>query len=436
MKKLITLLALAFCLNAKAQIITTVCGNGTGACAGDGGQATNAELYYPMGLTFDALGNLYIADDQNYRIRKINTSGIISTFAGTGSFGYYGDGSNAISAGLQNPEGLAFDAAGNLYIADYSSARIRKVNTLGIISTVAGNGTQGFSGDGGAATAAELNNPARVAFDAAGNLYIADEYNNRIRMVNTSGIISTVAGSTGGYSGDGGQATAAKLSYPTGIAFDAAGNLYISNGDCIRKVNAAGIISTYAGNGTGGYSGDGGQATVAQLNGSDGITFDAAGNLYIADGNNFRIRKVTNAGIITTIAGGNTQGFSGDNGLATSAELTGPLAVALDAHGGLYIADYSNMRIRKISNVGQAAGIEQFANKEEQINIYPNPAATSFMVSYTGSIKEITLVNVLGNEVLNTTQTNIDVSGLANGVYFINLNTSEGLLTKKLIVQR
>ncbi len=252
MKRVISIIVITFCINANAQIITTVAGNGIGSYSGDGGQATAANLNTPSGVAFDAAGNLYIADVNNNRIRKVTTAGAISTVAGNGTGGYSGDGGQATNAELNNPRGVACDATGNLYIADFENNRIRKVTTVGVISTVAGNGTGGYSGDGGQATVAELNQPIGVTLDTAGNLYIADTYNNRIRIVTTAGVISTVAGNgTGGYSGDGGQATATELYTPAGITFDAAGNLYIGDveNNRIRKVTTVGVISTVTGNG-------------------------------------------------------------------------------------------------------------------------------------------------------------------------------------------
>ena len=243
----------------------------------------------------DARGNLYIADGWNHRIRGVSPSGIISTVAGNGAPWFSGDGGSATSASVCQPTGVAVDAAGNLYIADYGNHRIRGVSPSGIISTVAGSGTQGFSGDGGPATSASLNYPGSVAVDAAGNLYIADSQNDRIRKVSASGIISTVAGNGAlGFSGDGGPASSASLLLPGGVAVDAAGNLYIadSQNDRIRKVSASGIISTVAGSGAQGFSGDGGPATSALLYGPFGVAVDAAGDLYIGDFHNYRIRKV------------------------------------------------------------------------------------------------------------------------------------------------
>jgi hypothetical protein len=227
MKKLILIALLAF-TKVDAQIITTVGGNGTQGYSGDGGQATNAELSAPNGVAFDTAGNMYIADESNNLIRKVSPGGIISTVAGTGTLGYSGDGGQATNAALYNPWIVIADVSGNLYISDATNNRVRMVNTSGIITTVAGNGTQGYSGDGGQATDAALYYPSGIAFDASGNLFIADSHNERIRMINTSGIITTIAGmGTAGFTGDGGQATAAEINTPYGVSINQANNIYI-----------------------------------------------------------------------------------------------------------------------------------------------------------------------------------------------------------------
>jgi uncharacterized repeat protein (TIGR03803 family) len=264
--------------------IATVAGNGTSGYSGDGGAAIEAELYDPEGTAVDSTGNLFIADTDNNLIRKVGTNGIITL----------------INEELYSPEGVAVDATGNLFIADVGNQRIREVGTNGIITTVAGNGTWGYSGDGGAATNTELYYPAGVAVDSTGNLFIADMYNLRIREVGTNGIIITVAGNgTQGYSGDGGAATNAEMYSPEGVAVDATGNLFIADTDneAIREVGTNGIITTVAGNGTYGFSGDGGAAINAELYSPEGAAVDATGNLFIADTGNQRIRKVVNPGI-------------------------------------------------------------------------------------------------------------------------------------------
>ena len=321
---------IAFCIlnldsTARADdpqgVIVTVAGGG----AGDNGAAISANLYNPYGVAVDSAGNLYIADSNNQRIRKMAAAtGIITTVAGNGTAGFSGDNGAATSANLYNPYGVAVDSAGNLYIADSNNYRIRKVAAAtGIITTVAGNGTSGYSGDNGSATSASIGSSQGVAVDSAGNLYIADSNNYRIRKVAAAtGIITTVAGNgTRGFSGDNGSATSASIGSSQGVAVDSAGNLDVadSNNYHIRKVAAAtGIITTVAGNGTRGFSGDNGSATSASIDSPYGVAVDSVGNLYIADSFNYRIRKVAAAtGIITTVAGNGTRGFYGDNGSAT-----------------------------------------------------------------------------------------------------------------------
>jgi sugar lactone lactonase YvrE len=332
--------------------ISTVAGNGSAGYSGDGGSAISAYLSSPNGVAVDTAGNLYIADANNGRIRKVTADGTISTVAGSGQYGYAGDGGPAISAQLKSPAGVAVDRTGNLYIADRYNYCVRKVTPGGTISTVAGNGTSGFSGDGGPATSAQLSSPNGVAVDNADNLYIADTYNSRIRKVTPDGTISTVAGGgQSGSGGDGGPATSARLTSPNGVAVDNAGNLYIADtyANRIRKVSPDGKISTVAGNGISGFSGDGSTATSAQLNTPNAVVVDNAGNLFIADTKNSRIRKVTSQGTITTFAG---NGSCPDGIPATSARLNNAAALALDAQGNFYIADSENHRIRKVTPQG------------------------------------------------------------------------------------
>jgi uncharacterized protein (TIGR03437 family) len=334
--------------------INTVAGNAVQGSSGDGGPATRAGLFKPIGVATDNGGNFYIADAGNYRIRKVNSAGVISTVAGNGTIGSSGDGGAATSAALNPPlngyQGIAADTSGNLYVADFNNNRIRKVNSAGIISTVAGNGLPISSGDGGPATSAGIAGPQGVAIDTAGNLYIPELLGARVRKVTPAGVIGTVAGSGApGFSGDGGPATGATFYAPIAVTVDAAGNLYIADTTSarVRKVNAAGTITTVAGNGAHGFSGDGGPATSAALD-PLGLAVDSAGNLFIADQNN-RIRKVNTTGIISTISGDGETGFRGDGGPAINAEFFSPSDVALDPSGNLYIADTNNNRIRKIT---------------------------------------------------------------------------------------
>ena len=342
-----------------AWIINTVAGTGEKGFSGDGGSATKAQLDSPWDVAMDAEGNIYIADQGNNRIRKVDTSGVINTVAGTGERGFSGDGGLATEAQLDSPWDVAMDAEGNIYIADQGNNRIRKVDTSGVINTVAGTGEWGFSGDGGLATEAQLNSPTGVAVDAEGNIYITDYGNNRIRKVDTSGVINTVAG-TGewGFNGDGGLATEAQFNRLYRVAVDAEGNIYITDygNNRIRKVDTSGVINTVAGSGERGFSGDGGPATEAQIDSPKGVSVDASGNIYIADQGNNRIRKVYSSGIITTVAGSG-EGGSGDGSPATEALLYYPWNVTVDAEGNIYIADTSDNRIRKVSTAETFAGV-------------------------------------------------------------------------------
>ena len=341
--------------------ISTVAGTGERGYGGDGGLAVDAQLSGPIGVAVDADGNIYFSDIGNDRIRRVSAKGIITTFAGTGEEGYSGDGGPAVEAQLSAPRGLAVDSSGNLYIADTRNHAIRRVDTTGTITTVAGSGERGNGGDGGAAVEARLNTPRDIAVDGSGNLYIADTRTSTVRQVDTAGIITTIAG-TGeqGYSGDGGSAVSAQLSAPYRVSVDGSGNLFIADtwNHRVRKVDTRGIITTIAGiggigiNNDGGYSGDGGPAVEAQLDSPRGIAVGGSGNLYIADTGNDRIRRVDTAGIITTIAGVGETSYSGDGGHAVSALLNYPAGVAVDDSGILYIADTGNHRIRRVDTAG------------------------------------------------------------------------------------
>ncbi|MGR3219424.1 MAG: NHL domain-containing protein [Candidatus Anammoxibacter sp.] len=353
-------------LHASAEdIITTVAGNGFGF-SGDGGLATDAQLSL-HGVFVDSSGNIFIADTANHHIRKVNAStGIITTIAGNGIPGFSGDGGLATSAQLHAPRDVFVDSSGNILIADQLNHSIRRIDVeTGIITTLIGNGIPGFSGDGGLATSALLNQPFGVSVDGAGNILIADLVSHRIRKIDAAtGIITTVAGSGpgsppsgfGGFSGDGGLATSALLNQPFGVSVDGAGNIYIadSENNRIRKVAATtGIITTVAGSGpagfnSGSFGGDSGPATSARLNSPLDVFVDSIGNIFIADTDNHRIRKVDTSGVITTVAGTGIPSFSGDGGLATNAKLNGVSGVFVDGAGNIFIADHGNSRIRKI----------------------------------------------------------------------------------------
>jgi hypothetical protein len=336
---------------AAQKVVITVAGTGIAGYSGDGGPAVYSALNYPRGVTVDSAGNIYVADTSNGRVRKISPDGVVSTAAGGGTSGL-GDGGPATSASLNSPAGLALDAAGNLYIADSGSHRIRMVTPLGTISTFAGTGTSGFSGDGASAGNATLNAPKSVAFDGAGNLYIVDSGNNRIRKVDTNGIITTVAGGGSSSPGDGGAATSAQLNSPGGVSVDSAGNIFFAEyyGSRVRKVDGSGTITTVAGMGGGcvTYNGDNKPATSACIYNPQGTALDGAGNLYLSDSGNRRVRKVAPDGIITTVVGNGTAGYSGDGVLGSGTQIRTPAGLFVDSDGNLYIADLDDQRVRRI----------------------------------------------------------------------------------------
>ncbi|MGH9846054.1 MAG: hypothetical protein ACREEM_45720, partial [Blastocatellia bacterium] len=340
------------------QVVVTVAGTGVIDNTGDGGPGTAAALFQPRGVAVDSKGNIIVADTQNRRVRRISPAGVITAFAGTGIIGSSGDGGPAVDATLNFPNVAIVDKDDNVYISDQLTHRIRKVAPDGKISTIAGTGEGfgGFGGDGGPATAAQLSGQVGLALDKDGNLFIADRLNFRIRRIDArTGVITTVAG-TGliGNGGDGGPATQAELNLPTGVAVDGAGNLYITDigNQRIRRVGAAdGKISTIAGTGVAGFGGDGGPAASALINLAypATLTVDAAGDLYFADRNNHRIRKIAlGAGVITTVAGTGVAGFNGDGTAPAGTSLSFPTSVAFDAAGNMIIADSGNNRVRRV----------------------------------------------------------------------------------------
>ncbi len=337
--------------------ISSVAGNGVMSYSGDGGAATAAQFNVPSAVAVDAAGNVYVADTSNHAVRQITSKGVISTFAGTGTAGFAGDGSAANKAQLNAPQSVAVDGAGNVYIADTGNLRVRVVGTNGNISTFAGSGSAGYGGDGGAATSATFYLPTAVAVDQSGSVYIADYSIGVVRKV-TNGNISTVAGNGGtGYSGDGGPATMAQLNGPSALALDPAGNLYIAQlaDSRVRMVSTSGVISTIAGTGADGYLGEGLPAVSSQLAAPTGVAADGNGNVFISMAGD-RVMKVGTDGTLNTVAGTGLPGYAGDCGPADGSQFTVPQGIlnipqgiTLDAAGNLYIADSANNAVRMLS---------------------------------------------------------------------------------------
>jgi len=393
------------CAWSQQYVISTYAGNATAGFSGDSGAPTSAELSSPLGIALDSSGNLYITDSVNQRIRKIS-GGTISTVAGNGTAGFGGDNAAATAANLYNPAAVAVDSSGNLYLADTKNNVIRKVSTSGTITTFAGNNTLGYTGDGAAATSAELNLPTGVAVDSSGNVYIADSANHVIREV-SGGNISTIVG--------GSELTA--LSRPETVLVDSKGNLYISDENGLRITKFSnGTLTTIAGNGNLGFTGDNGPAIDAAFDHPTGIALDSNGYLYICDTFNGRIRKVSPNGIVTTIAGMGIPAYGGDGGAASTAVLNFPRGIAVTSAGNVYISDTSNNVIRLLQPVSPAiagGGVVNAASFTAQVS--PGALATIFGSNFTGTgldaIASLPLPSSLGG-------ISVQVNNVAAPVYY------------------
>jgi uncharacterized protein (TIGR03437 family) len=457
-------------------VVTTIAGTGTRTFAGDDGPASRASVNCPMGVAVDSNGNIYIGDTNNNRVRKVDRSGIITTVGGNGLFKFAGDAHPAVDASLNGPSGLAIDASGNLYIADTVNNRIRIVGTNGTITTAAGTEIQGAAGDGGLANRAQLTFPEGVALDSAGNLYIADTWNGRIRKVipdgtigtlvwrigslltsvavdqagnvyfadynhhgvskiSPSGVVTRVAGDgymdsggTGRFSGDGGAATAASLNFPQGLALDRAGNIFIADewNNRVRKITTDGIITTVAGGG-GPATGDGGPATRAWLSSPMSVEVDWAGNLYTFERDTNRVRKVSPAGIITTVAGTGSLGFSGDGGPAANASLnfsgiyvSGGLAI--DGIGNLFVADTGNDRIRKVLAAPPSFSVNPTSAKMSAVS--GSPAVGAQQIAISGGVDGLTWAARATTESGGNWLSAAPATGATPGTTVINVNVA------------
>ena len=458
---IILLILLPFFLNG--QIITTIGGTGSSVYSGDNGPATTAGITNPCFGAFDKYGNYYFSDASANRVRKIDTTGIITTIAGNGMGSFFGDDGPATAAKINRPAGLKLDTSENVYFVDGINNRIRKVNvSTGIITTIAGTGTGAFGGDNTPATAAEIWDPQDVAVDRRGNIYISDLFNYRVRKIDASGIITTYAGTgIAGFSGDGFPATAAELDFPTGLAVDDIGNLYIADPGSfvnrVRKVDTAGIITTVAGSASGIYIGDEIPATTAAIS-PYAVALDSFNNLFIADQYNQRVYKVDGAGIIYNVAGNGVAGDGGDGSPATAASVNYPVGVAIDACGNLYIPTVGDgkiigagRRIRKVTFnptcdpyhgaiVSDSVSLNVATITLSGINIYPNPGTTSIAITAANKITQITINNLIGQAIYNQPydkeKTEINISSFPQGVYIVKVTDAEGQKTITKIIKQ
>jgi uncharacterized protein (TIGR03437 family) len=415
-------MVLAFCATAQQYTISTLGGNGSAGYVD--GPAVGSQFDIPVATAVDSKGNVYIADSVNHRVRMIS-NGTISTVAGTGTPGYTGDGGQASLAELDFPSGVAVDNSGNLYISDMKNQVIRKVTSAGVISTYAGNQAlgEGYGSDNVTAINGQLDNPVGLAVDSAGNLYIADSHSDQnasttlglVRMVSTAGIISTVVGLGN---------TAGLLICPEGVAVDASGNLYISDTEqhVVAKFANGVLTLNFAGTGYDGFAGDGGPAANAELADPVGVATDAAGNVYIADPENNRIRRVTPDGIISTIAGVTKFGYTGDGGPALEAQMWSPHGVAVDASGNLYIADTENDVIRQLTPTNPAiTGVTNAASFQPQTS--PGALASVFGTGLSNATYNKTAPpypTSLGASSLGGDGVSVSVNGQAAPVFFVS----------------
>lgn len=409
-KTLLTITLLATTLLNQAQVVTTIAG--TGGAGSNDATGTAASFNYPMGVCQDATGNLYVADYGNNKIRKITSTGVVTTFAGDGTSG--STDATGTAASFKGPQAICTDAAGNLYVTDTDNHKIRKITSTGVVTTFAGSGVMGSAN--GTGTAASFSNPAGVCADASGNIYVAEYGSNKIRKITPAGVVTTFAGNGTATSVDG-TGTAASFNRPVGICINATGDFYIAEHDAcnIRKITSAGVVTTLAGNGAVGSTDATG--TAASFKYPTGVCTDAAGNVYVADQGNHKIRKITPAGVVSTYAGSGTAGFM--DGTGTAASFYNPRGMCIDGTGSLYIAGYFDQKIRKID--ATSTNIADIKNTNNDVKVFPNPTSSILNIEVKGQT-QITVVNVLGDVVLSETINDlnkIDVSNLTSGVYFV-----------------
>ena len=435
MKNILLILSVFFLHPVSAQTITTIAGTGVGTYNGDNIPAIRAQLN-ATGLAVDPHDNLIIADYDNCRIRKIS-GGIITTIAGNGTCGFSGDGGPATDAELDNPISVAIDRIGNIYVADANNHRIRKIDTSGNILTISGGGPSYI--DGEPASAAALGLPTYIAVDTFDNIYISDR---SIYKINSSGRIKIVVDQCGGCPlGDGGPATGTFLLSPQSVAVDNIGNIYFSDQNRLRKINALGIISTIAGTDTCGFSGNTGPAIDAAMCNPIGIKIDRSNNIIFTDPGHYNscVRIISSSGIINSIAGNNTFSYSGDNGPATDAGLNFPRDIAIDSRGGIYISDEASYRIRYITNTVAVPGFDDI---QPGLVVSPNPSTGDFNIKATSAIDQdvsILFYNMLGQKIKQlTVAANISATvhlDAPPGIYYLSATMQSKVLTQKIVIR-
>ncbi len=417
MKKiLLTITLLANALLNQAQVVTTFAGSGATGSTDATGIAASFNL--PYGVCTDASGNVYVADGGNNKIRKITPAGVVSTFAGSGTAG--STDATGIAASFNSPRGVCTDATGNVYVADELNHKIRKITPAGVVSTFAGSGTAGSADATG--IAASFYYPCGVCTDATGNVYVADYSNHKIRKITPAGVVSTFAGSGTAGSTDA-TGIAASFYAPIGVCTDAAGNVYVAdaNNSKIRKITPAGVVSTFAGSGANGSTDATGIA--ASFNFPYGVCTDATGNVYVADYSNHKIRKITPAGLVSTFAGSGVVGSTDATGIAASFNL--PYGVCTDASGNVYVAEEGNHKIRKIDILSTT--ITEKGVMNSVMHVYPNPSTSALTIQTNEIIESVSIYNSLGSLIQTESKTSFSVEKLSVGIYTLQIKTIKGI---------